>query len=154
MTKKVKYARSIVGFRLAMIFAVAGAFISFGGELSFALILAGCAAACLAVYLSPIISRKKLKRLTETGVAYNTGDIEYERARFLRLRGYAVGRFFFSYVDDRGMEHITKIYCFAIKIDYKNVSIEPLDAYIYDAKIYVNPENPDDYAVDFTAKGA
>jgi len=94
--------------------------------------------------------KRKLARLRAKGVAYDAADIIHKPVPWLfRTMGYVKVKAHVVYTDDKGVTHTTKDCPYAIGSLFGAIRMDSLEFF---ATVYVNPRDPQDYAVDFRAK--
>ena len=156
MEQRIKNFHNVMGLRIIIASTILGGIfiaVSFNsGQMM--TVIAVCAAffALGAMFLCiGQIRERGLARLRAEGAAYDADSIDYAPVYWIStfwLRDYAVFRAYFSYTDHRGVLHATKTRWYAMKLDKKETHLTPLDNFGFSAKVYVNPGNLRDYAME------
>ncbi|MCL2375885.1 MAG: hypothetical protein FWC76_00675 [Defluviitaleaceae bacterium] len=92
--------------------------------------------------------RRKLARLRADGVAYEAEDVAYATTSLFWIPGHKDVKLTATYIDSNGVKHTTKARRCAVSTRFGTVRLHNLT---FSATIYVNPQNSQDYAVDFRA---
>jgi len=101
------------------------------------------------------LRERKLARLQSEGKVYDADSIDYAPVHLLNLlltRDYTVFQAYFNYTDHKGVSYATKTRWYSVRLGRNDTYFTPLDDFKFTAKIYVNPNNSRDYAVDLYAE--
>ncbi|MCL2375884.1 MAG: hypothetical protein FWC76_00670 [Defluviitaleaceae bacterium] len=152
MERKIASFHSVMGLRMALISAALAILALINSVLTIFIILAAFFALGIAFLLIGWMRGKRLAHLQASGAAYDADSIDYAPVYLLRVWGYITFRAYFTYTDDKGAEHTTKTRWYCLCLGHSDVNFTPLDEFHLSAKIYVNPDDMRDYAVDMHAE--
>jgi len=96
------------------------------------------------------LRQRQLARLRTQGTAYDADSIDYMPSQMVNMlwaRDYLVFHAYFSYTDHKGSVHTTKTRRYAMRLDRSETQFVSLEEFVFSARVYVNPNNPRDYAV-------
>lgn len=97
------------------------------------------------------LRERGLVRLRAEGTAYDADSIDYAPVYFINVllaRDYLFFRARFGYTDHGDATRTTRTRWYAVKLDKTETYFTPLDHFGFVAKVYVNPANGRDYAVE------
>jgi len=152
MQRQVKSFHNVIGLRIAFISA-AFAILGLANSVpTFAAIFAMFFALGILFLFIGWARDRKLVSLQAHGTAYDADSIDYAPVYLLRIWGYITFRAYFTYVDSNGAEHITKTRWYCLRLGRSDVNHTPLDEFNLSAKVYVSPDNIQDYAVGICAE--
>jgi len=152
MQRKINNFHSVIGLRIALISAAFTILAIVNSFTTFIAVFVAFFALGIVFLLVGWLRGRKFAHLIAHGTAYDADSIDYAPVYLLRVWGYITFRAYFTYTDSKGAEHTTKTRWHCLRLSPSDVNFTPLDEFNLSAKVYVNPDNSQDYVVDIHAE--